>query len=1497
MSLSLQVPRSANGFVETVRKRHTEKQVIKIHIAAMKGIQKAVAGKFELPSMQRIVDGLLKQLTEFDQKDIAISALETLRIVFRARGIRDVDIVGVHKQLFKYVAAKKSREILYHVLRVLGTVGTLDPITFGAAQTQGAFARLNVWDPDVREQYYLKFVMDCILQQLSRSSSDRSGLLNAILYIFQFDAGKTREYLEQIIRILGSLLAEQHDDKQPESYLPPDSVFHVLRSIVLQVKIAIQPFAAEIVEMVTPFLQQDKATLAALRTMSAIVFALKSSFAPFAINTFSRCVSLLQEGLLDSDCVLYLLQILTHLVIFCRGSHRLMLREIQKEATNGKSLITSYCLSFLSQAIANNAPEGLLLPALRLALTELKSRESSIQSAARTLLSVLRSKIPEYVPQEYDAPVGPIEVSSDPYCPRSPPEIRPVPIANFLATLRTDENSDTLLLRICQGLVLCARSPAIRACHPLLGSVPGLAGRFFPVILLSVLDTLAPRKAEQEALCQRLLKFVDNQKAPMDLLGVFTDAFDLLDRAGYALFDAELAGAIAERSGHLFRAVRFYERASPSQTVNCADLKIHVRLHRREAALGIFHITPRIHTDPVILEELCLWREARALFKPHEDEGSLVHYAECSSRVGDWGAVLDLFPRFEQLSPESKRLCAVPFAMASRALQLDIHRFLEHAPKDSPFNCLFRAVVAVDDGLCEVARHWLERGMKINSNNVFLFLPMNYEPTMPVIDLATFFEEMADVIDVRQGLNDRSSVLRLWGLKSDWIRSDISQIQSLYLVRDMLQPTGPAFVDAARRLRAWDLYDNSVHRMSMDSSWVRLLQAKVRFDRRQQLDLSEFAAVANETEQREPDVFANAICSACARSSDPFFLRKLKSVTELFPDNLRAWKHWAFGNLVLFSEARAKGLPAIGTLARNAMKGFVEMLRLSGPSLHYLCEMCSIYFLAEQDLTEVMGELDARSVEMIVEQLLAKFGHPNDAVREHVIKIVTKFAKDHVQAIAFPITFLDREEEGAGENIRRLKDDLVKAHPRLWKQIEDVTDGLVSVGFLKLEAIRARTNAAYESYDRTKDGEKLRADLEAVLAIAAVQSAGVDAVCSSPWMRGKFADVRRKLNENKHCDMTTRKLMSEAVRAIETEFMKTTSLDLFEVAPSLEECAPDLIAMPGFYDVENPYPKIARFMPIAQLIPSLQRPRKIRVRADTGKVYKYLLKGGEDLRLDQRVMQWLSLASSILRNDKSGLQKNLNIVRYPIIPLSRKAGLIAWAEGGVTLYKLIHWATTAVNAPLDPSLDQIEGYTHIQKLEAFREIQARVPDNLLTAAIWLRSESPDLWFTQKTNFARSLAVMSIVGYLIGLGDRHPSNVMFMRTSGLAVHIDFTDSFDKAKFRPKFPEFVPFRLTRMIVKALGISGPEGVFTTTARFVMNLMRRNKVSLLAFLDIFDKLVELPGDREPPDLQVRRKLFGRDRNSNEEMTPEEQVSWLIEEATSEWNLARMYTGWKPAW
>ena len=54
--------------------------------------------------------------------------------------------------------------------------------------------------------------------------------------------------------------------------------------------------------------------------------------------------------------------------------------------------------------------------------------------------------------------------------------------------------------------------------------------------------------------------------------------------------------------------------------------------------------------------------------------------------------------------------------------------------------------------------------------------------------------------------------------------------------------------------------------------------------------------------------------------------------------------------------------------------------------------------------------------------------------------------------------------------------------------------------------------------------------------------------------------------------------------------------------------------------------------------------------------------------------------------------------------------------------------------------------------------------------------------------------------------RHPSNLMLDRLTGRILHIDFGDCFEVAMTREKFPEKIPFRLTRMLTNAMEVHVP-------------------------------------------------------------------------------------------
>ena len=81
-----------------------------------------------------------------------------------------------------------------------------------------------------------------------------------------------------------------------------------------------------------------------------------------------------------------------------------------------------------------------------------------------------------------------------------------------------------------------------------------------------------------------------------------------------------------------------------------------------------------------------------------------------------------------------------------------------------------------------------------------------------------------------------------------------------------------------------------------------------------------------------------------------------------------------------------------------------------------------------------------------------------------------------------------------------------------------------------------------------------------------------------------------------------------------------------------------------------------------------------------------------------------------------------------------------------------------------------------------------------------RSSNVKDWWHKYTNYVRTCAEWSMVGYLIGLGDRHLDNILMTEDCKL-VHIDFEYVIDFG-LRLPCPEWVPFRLTSCIVEPLG-----------------------------------------------------------------------------------------------
>ena len=83
------------------------------------------------------------------------------------------------------------------------------------------------------------------------------------------------------------------------------------------------------------------------------------------------------------------------------------------------------------------------------------------------------------------------------------------------------------------------------------------------------------------------------------------------------------------------------------------------------------------------------------------------------------------------------------------------------------------------------------------------------------------------------------------------------------------------------------------------------------------------------------------------------------------------------------------------------------------------------------------------------------------------------------------------------------------------------------------------------------------------------------------------------------------------------------------------------------------------------------------------------------------------------------------------------------------------------------------------QLEAFRRVCGQFHPVL--HHFFLESfPGPAAWFQRRIAYTRSVAATSMAGYVIGLGDRHSSNILLDKQTAEVIHIDFGVAFEQVR---------------------------------------------------------------------------------------------------------------------
>ncbi|CAL1276555.1 unnamed protein product [Larinioides sclopetarius] len=667
----------------------------------------------------------------------------------------------------------------------------------------------------------------------------------------------------------------------------------------------------------------------------------------------------------------------------------------------------------------------------------------------------------------------------------------------------------------------------------------------------------------------------------------------------------------------------------------------------------------------------------------------------------------------------------------------------------------------------------------------------------------------------------------------------------------------------------------------------------------------------------------------------------------------------------------------VRTYAVPAVRGFFHSIALSyGSSLQDTLRLLTLWFdyghMHEVNKAVIDG-LKTVPIEtwlQVIPQLIARIDTPRQPVGEVIHQLLMDIGKKHPQALIYPLTVAAKSTVPS-RNIaaNKVLSSMMKHSGVLVEQAKMVSEELIRVAILWQELWHEGLEEASRLYFGERNVKGMFAALEPLHALidrgpitskelSFSQAYGRELQEAQEWCKkyqrsGNVKDLTQAWDTYYH-----------VFRRVAKQLPQLTSLELQHVSPKLNGCKDLELAVPGTYNPNKPIIRIVKVDNSLQVITSKQRPRKLSIKGSNGKDFMFLLKGHEDLRQDERVMQLFGLVNTLLTKDPETSRRNITIQRYSVIPLSTNSGLIGWVPHCDTLHTLIRdyreKKKILLNIEHRIMLRMAPDYDHLtlmQKVEVFEHALKNTNGDDLAKLLWLKSPSSEVWFDRRTNFTRSLAVMSMVGYVLGLGDRHPSNLMLDRLSGKILHIDFGDCFEVAMTREKFPEKIPFRLTRMLIHAMEVTGIEGTYRKTCQKVMKVLRDNKDSLMAVLEafVYDPLlnwrlmdtqpkgkhskvrsessasihdqndmleeveVQSQANSKKPDAvlpdsgfnkpealnekavqiinRVRDKLTGRDFDPDKMLEVDEQVDLLIKQATSHENLCQSYIGWCPFW
>ncbi|XP_065059919.1 DNA-dependent protein kinase catalytic subunit-like isoform X2 [Rhopilema esculentum] len=518
-----------------------------------------------------------------------------------------------------------------------------------------------------------------------------------------------------------------------------------------------------------------------------------------------------------------------------------------------------------------------------------------------------------------------------------------------------------------------------------------------------------------------------------------------------------------------------------------------------------------------------------------------------------------------------------------------------------------------------------------------------------------------------------------------------------------------------------------------------------------------------------------------------------------------------------------------------------------------------------------------------------------------IMPILEVVARDYPQALMFPLRISSEQFsfDGTPEG-RKMKSDFERLSSEIKNPLCDEF----------IQALHQLTNPEHILKDWSDDMRTLlevkRRDSNAVkLCFSGIWDQLFKPVDPGEKIRGTIRknsskDFSKKIqtlfgdNGSKIVNMPSKDFLDICIKLLEEMKKTRRSYNLKGYSPWFstfhENQSEDSLEIPGQYTGKQKplleyHVRIAGFDERVLSMDSLRVPKRITIRGHDEKEYKFLVKGNEDLRLDQRIEQLFDIMNGILADDPACNSRSLKLKTYQVIPLTSRIGIIEWMENTVALRDLLSGtgsdskqtfsnartkyhemirrfssgskindlATQYINAYMKPVPD-------ISK--EFEKIETFLPWDLLRRVFDRLSMSTEAFFVLRNHFIQTHACLCICQYVLGIGDRHLSNLMVDTTTGGIVGIDFGYSFGVSTTVLPIPELMPFRLTKQFRNLLLPLKDLGPYKLPMTSVMRALRSNSDILLCTMNIFvnEPLVDWQANARKQSI----RMDGADTSAN---------------------------------